>query len=663
MKKDHKKTVKSQAKEEKETNSQTILLVDDEEGIRKVLSISLADSGYKVITADNGSDAFKIFQDQSPPIVLTDIKMPGMTGIELLGKIKKINSETEVIMISGHGDMDLAIESLKNDATDFVTKPISDDNLEIALRRANDRIFMRKQLRQYTENLEALVKEKSAQLVKAERVAAISRAFEGLSSAIWDLAGDLGGGVRHFDEMPCLVSLHNPGLKLVAANKLFKERIGDKTGKHSWDFYKGEANNPDTCPAAKTFKSGKGLRTKAVIQYANGIDAPVIVHTMPIRNTNGDIELVLEISADVVEMQSLQSKLQASQQSYQNLFDAVPCYITVQDRDFKLTAINHLFKQDFDPTLGSFCYQVYKNLEAPCKDCPVVKTFEDGKSHQSEMLVTSKTGETINLLISTAPIMDNGGEITRVMELATNITQIRQLEDHLSSIGLKIGTIAHGIKGILTGLDGGMYLLDSGFTKDNVDKMKEGWDIVKLMVGRIRSLALDILYYAKERDLKWEKVDVIRFAQGVASAIEPKMKSHQIKFVCDFDPAIGGIEIDTSVVRTALINILENAIDACVAKETDEPKIISFNTKKDKNHIVFDVIDNGVGMDEETRKNIFTLFYSSKGIEGTGLGLFISKNIIQQHGGTINVVSQKDKGAHFCIRLPDTPVNTKEKKK
>ncbi len=522
MEKDYKKKAKTQAKEEKETNSKTILLVDDEEGIRKVLSISLTDSGYKVITADNGNDAFQIFNEQNPPIVLTDIKMPGMTGIELLGKIKKINSETEVIMISGHGDMELAIESLKNDATDFVTKPINDDNLEIALRRANDRILMRKQLRQYTENLEVLVKERSAQLVKAER---------------------------------------------------------------------------------------------------------------------------------------------ASQQRYQNLFDVVPCYITVQDRDFKLTAMNHLFKQDFDPTLDSFCYQVYKNLDAPCTDCPVAKTFEDGKSHQSEMIVTSKTGETINLLISTAPIMNNAGEISQVMELATNITQIRQLEDHLSAIGLKIGTIAHGIKGVLTGLDGGVYILDSGFTKDNVDKMKEGWDIVKLMVGRIRSLALDILYYAKERDLNWERVDVIRFAQGVASAIEPKMKSHQIKFVCDFDPAIGGIEIDTSVVRTALINIFENAIDACVAKKTDDPKIISFDMKKDKNHIVFDVIDNGIGMDEETRKNIFTLFYSSKGIEGTGLGLFISENIIHQHGGTINVTSQKDKGAHFCIRLPDTAANPEEKKK
>ncbi len=109
------------------------MLVDDEEGIRKVLSISLSDIGYQVFTAENGEDALKIFRQENPPIVLTDIKMPGMAGIELLRTIKHENPDTEVIMISGHGDMDLAIKSLKYQAIDFVTKPINDDILEIAL--------------------------------------------------------------------------------------------------------------------------------------------------------------------------------------------------------------------------------------------------------------------------------------------------------------------------------------------------------------------------------------------------------------------------------------------------------------------------------------------------------------------------------------------------
>ena len=111
--------------------SQKILLVDDEKGIRKVLGLVLEERGYLVLTAEDGETALDVYRNTRPQIVLTDIKMPGMDGIELLRNIKMEDPDTEVIMITGHGDMELAIESLKFDATDFVTKPINDDVLKI----------------------------------------------------------------------------------------------------------------------------------------------------------------------------------------------------------------------------------------------------------------------------------------------------------------------------------------------------------------------------------------------------------------------------------------------------------------------------------------------------------------------------------------------------
>jgi YesN/AraC family two-component response regulator len=127
-----------------------ILLVDDESDIREVLNLALSDLGYTVYEAESGGQALRLFKDVQPAIVLTDIKMPGMDGIELLQKIKHENPETEVIMISGHGDMDLAIRSLKYEATDFITKPINVDVLEIALQRARERILTREKLQEYT---------------------------------------------------------------------------------------------------------------------------------------------------------------------------------------------------------------------------------------------------------------------------------------------------------------------------------------------------------------------------------------------------------------------------------------------------------------------------------------------------------------------------------
>jgi two-component system, NtrC family, sensor kinase len=135
-----------------------LLIIDDEEGIRKLLALSLESDGYEVSTAASGEEGIEIFKSKSPGIVLTDIKMPGIDGIEVLKRIKELSPDTEVIMISGHGDMDLAIEALKLEASDFLNKPIKDAALSVALRRAKERISIKRRLKAYTEDLENMVK-------------------------------------------------------------------------------------------------------------------------------------------------------------------------------------------------------------------------------------------------------------------------------------------------------------------------------------------------------------------------------------------------------------------------------------------------------------------------------------------------------------------------
>jgi signal transduction histidine kinase/FixJ family two-component response regulator len=631
-----------------------ILLVDDEEGIRKVLGISLADDGYQVLTAENGAQAFDIFKQEQPAVVLTDIKMPVMDGITLLKRVKQENPDTEVIMLTGHGDMDLAIQCLKLEAMDFITKPINADVLSISLTRAYEKILMKQKLKEYTLNLEKMVEEKSARLVEAERLAAVGQAMEGLSSAFKNIAGDLSGSIKYFNEMPCLVSIHSRKLKIITANQLHKDRLGDQVGHDSWRIYEAPQDSAATCPVAATFQSGQGLRCRANIRLPDGSLLPVMVHTAPIRAAQGEVQLVVEIAADIVEIQRLQEDLRISQQHYHQLFDEAPCYITVQDRSLRITAANRRFLEDFDLHSGSCCFSVYKHRENACPECPVAKTFADGHSHQCEMEVTAKNGEKYQVLVWTAPIRNAAGQIDRVMEMSTNITQVRKLQDQLSSLGLLIGSVSHGIKGLLTGLDGGMYLLDSGFAKENQEQIKEGWEIVRFMAGRIRSMVLDILYYAKQRDLNWEKVDVLSFANEVARTAEAKIKAASIVFATDFEATAGAFEVDAGIVRSALSNILENALEACL--EDHRPKVhkIQFSVRQKGEFIEFVVQDSGIGMDDETRKKVFTPFFSSKGHKGTGLGLFISNRIIRQHGGEIGLVTQPGQGACFTIRMPKT---------
>ncbi len=178
-----------------------LLLIDDEEGIRKILGLSLRDAGYEVITAADGKQGLEYFQKENPLIVLTDIKMPGLDGMEVLQRIKSISPDTEVIMITGHGEMDLAIKSLQLEASDFITKPIQDQVLFGALRRAEEKLAWKRLAKRYNEDLQIQVKEATDQimrmqkeLLQAERLAATGETVAGLAHAIKNILSGLKGG-------------------------------------------------------------------------------------------------------------------------------------------------------------------------------------------------------------------------------------------------------------------------------------------------------------------------------------------------------------------------------------------------------------------------------------------------------------------------------------
>jgi two-component system, NtrC family, sensor kinase len=132
------------------------LVIDDDPGIRRVMAMVLESSGYLVLTAADGETGLKLCQDESPHIVITDIGMPGIDGLEVLRRIKEIDPDKEVIITTAFSDIALAIKAMQLDATGLLTKPISDDSLTGALQRAKDRLAKREDQRGYT----ALIEEK-----------------------------------------------------------------------------------------------------------------------------------------------------------------------------------------------------------------------------------------------------------------------------------------------------------------------------------------------------------------------------------------------------------------------------------------------------------------------------------------------------------------------
>jgi signal transduction histidine kinase len=131
-----------------------LLLVDDEQDIREVVSLVIEDQGFEVETAEDGASGFAMLERFSPQIIITDLKMPKMGGMELLKKVKEQFEDIEVIVITAFGEMDIAIQALQLDASDFINKPIDDTALKLALGRAKERYLSRQRLKDYTRFLE-----------------------------------------------------------------------------------------------------------------------------------------------------------------------------------------------------------------------------------------------------------------------------------------------------------------------------------------------------------------------------------------------------------------------------------------------------------------------------------------------------------------------------
>ena len=164
-------------------------------------------------------------------------------------------------------------------------------------------------------------------------------------------------------------------------------------------------------------------------------------------------QLIFAINQMGEEIGHKQEALDNQRKEYQMLFGMVPCLITVQDKNFKLLRYNHEFAECFDPQDGDYCFAAYKNRTEPCEACPVLKTFEDGKSHHSEQSGVNRDGAPSYWTLKTAPIRNRNGDITAVMEISVDITKRRMLEQEVFKSETKYRAIFNHIPNPLFVLD------------------------------------------------------------------------------------------------------------------------------------------------------------------------------------------------------------------
>ncbi|QDT35121.1 ATP-binding protein [Thalassoglobus polymorphus] len=223
--------------------------------------------------------------------------------------------------------------------------------------------------------------------------------------------------------------------------------------------------------------------------------------------------------------------------------------------------------------------------------------------------------------------------------------------ERLAAVGQTVAIMSHHIKNILQGVRGGGYLVDMGLKDENKELIQKGWTIVERNQERIYNLVMDMLTFSKERDPKLEMTSIKSVVEDVAELMQQRLADRGVQLKIDIDDGIPESMIDPEGFHRAILNLIINAVDAL--EDQPQPRIsISCRFSPSEELYYLDITDNGTGIDPVDLPKLFSLFESSKGSAGTGLGLSVSRKVLQEHGGEITVESELGRGTRFQLQWP-----------
>jgi two-component system NtrC family sensor kinase len=234
----------------------------------------------------------------------------------------------------------------------------------------------------------------------------------------------------------------------------------------------------------------------------------------------------------------------------------------------------------------------------------------------------------------------------------TNYYQSMVQAERLAAMGQTIATLSHHIKNIVQGLRGGGYLVDQGIKSNDLGVVQSGWRICERNQERIEAFVMDMLTMSKDRLPNRERVDLRKIIDDVVELASSRAKEKSVSLRWDRPDSFPDLMLEHEAIHRAILNLVGNAIDACDGK-TEGLVEIALALASDSVRI--DVQDNGVGIAPHELDRIFSMFESSKGSRGTGLGLPVSLKIAKEHGGNILVDSEVGKGTVFRFVIPTHP--------
>ncbi|MDA8139460.1 MAG: PAS domain S-box protein [Desulfobacteraceae bacterium] len=459
-----------------------------------------------------------------------------------------------------------------------------------------------------------------------------------------------------FDEVPCNILLIDRDYRIVKTNARTRRMVGEIVGGYCFQGLKGFDHKCNECTARQTFEDGKMHTGHHIWRTRDGRTIHLHVITVPLRHFNDRFDMVMEMAVDVTQTLQLQDGLNFAHTFLETMVATAMDGILAVDQQGQVTIFNPAARRLFGLETGR---RVSKQDLARMLPAEAMTLVEE-KEHQvylPDSTINTVEGRQVPVRLAGNQLRMDGKALGMAFSIQ-DLSELKQLHsekleaERMAAVGQTVAGLAHGVKNLITALEGGMYMLQTGLDKSNVGRVRKGMEMLERNIERISVFVQAFLGFAKGRQIKVQLNDPAEIAREVVSMYSAKAKANGVILRHERLGEIAPAPIEYESLHQCLTNLVANAIDACQMSEGGQTFYVTLRTFETDGVICYEVIDNGCGMDYEIKKKVFSTFFTTKGLGGTGLGLLMTKKIIQEHGGSIDYESEPGQGTTFRIRLP-----------
>ncbi|MBU2453778.1 MAG: PAS domain S-box protein, partial [Proteobacteria bacterium] len=458
-----------------------------------------------------------------------------------------------------------------------------------------------------------------------------------------------------FEQVPCNVIIINRQFQIIRANKRAKDMIKNLQGEYCYSALKARKEKCLECTARQTFEDGMQHTGYHVWNLTDGRTVHMHVITILLKGEEASQDLVMEMAVDISKTVKLQDRLEAAHNYLESLINTSMDGIVGISRRGKIEVFNTAARNLFNIDKGQIVSLEDLSTMLP-KGFLARVSKERGHVYLPEAQLKRSNGDKFFGRLIGNKLKDSYKNLGMAFSVH-DISPIKKLEEEkieaerMAIVGQTVAGLAHGIKNLINALDGGMYFLTSGIGKGDIKRVHKGIETLTRNIERIRGFSMAFLNYARFRAVTPNDCNPADIIREVLESFTVKAQENNISLTFKMDQKMAPVPLDYEKIHEGLTNLVSNAFDAFAGIEDDRKKIISVNLFEEEGAIFIEVTDTGCGIDDEHRKRLFNKFFTTKGLEGTGLGLLMTKKIVQEHGGKISVFSKKGEGSVFRIRF------------